>query len=159
MRSRRKLDREPRKQHPRFTPEPGFRSRWLPRIIIGTGLAIVAAVMVVAAGLGNPGDGQALDQSLDGILPLQGALEPRQTPISIDLAEGWVLEQLVIEGVPINTEFIDAGGAPLGIYSFQPGPGKPFESFEVGQVRILAIVQNLLNDRDQRTITWSFTAS
>ena len=51
---------------------------------------------------------------------------PRQTTVSIDLASGWVLDQLVIEGVRLETEFINDSGRALGQFYFEPGEGTPF---------------------------------
>ncbi|NOX29935.1 MAG: hypothetical protein GXP35_07805 [Actinobacteria bacterium] len=156
----RRLDREPRKQHPRFTPEPGFRTKWLPRLIIASGLVVVAVLLLTAVRLGDTSDADApLDQAVDSLFPANNTLEPRQTAVTIDLATGWTLEQLVIDGVGIAEEFIDDGGAPLGIYTYVPRAGTPFEAFDVGEIVVLAIIQNQLNASDQRTIAWSFTST
>lgn len=156
----RRLDKEPRKQHPKFTPEPGFRTKWLPRLIIGGGLVAVAIVFTLAFQLGNTGgDDAPLDQAVESVFPTSGALEPRQTQVTIDLDATWQLESLIIEGTPIEFRDIDLGGEALGIYTFQPGPGRPIEVFEVGEVRVLAIVSNRLEPTEQRTISWAFTAT
>ncbi len=121
---------------------------------------MVAVLLLTAVRLGDTSDaGAPLDQAVDNLFPADNTLEPRQTAVTIDLATGWTLEQLVIDGVAIAEEFIDAGGAPLGIYTYVPRSGTPFESFDVGETVVRATIQNQLNARDQRTITWSFTST
>lgn len=103
--------------------------------------------------------GEQLDLSVESVFPTQGALEPRQTTVLIDLASGWTLQQLVIEGVLIEQEFINDSGRSLGQYFFEPGEGTPFPLFEPGSIEVIALIVNELEPTEQRTVAWSFTAS
>ena len=110
----RRLDKTPRRQHPKFTPEPGFRGTWLPRLIIGGGLVIVVTVLFLAVRLGNSGEPDApLDQAVESLFPAVGSLEPRQTQVTIDLEQSWTLESLIIDGVPIEFRDLDLGSCWL----------------------------------------------
>ena len=121
---------------------------------------MVAILLLAAVRIGDTSDADApLDQAVDKLFPADNTLEPRQTAVTIDIATGWTLEQLVIQGVVIAEEFIDDGGAPLGIYTYVPGPGTPFEAFDVGNTVVLALIQNQLNESDRRTIAWEFTST
>lgn len=158
--ARRRLDKEPRRVHPTFTPEPGFRTKWLPRLIIGGGLVAVAVIFSLVLRLGNTdGANATLDLAVESVFPDVDTLEPRQTQVSLDLDQSWQLEQLVIDGVFIGFEHIDLGGEALGIYTYQPAPGRPIEVFDVGEVRISAVVSSRLDSTEQRSVTWVFTAT
>ncbi|MDG2262372.1 MAG: hypothetical protein P8N50_08540 [Actinomycetota bacterium] len=138
-----------------------FRKVWLPRLIITVGSIAAVAAFAVALRTANTGDrNPQFDLAVESVFPTQDALEPRQTTVSIDLASGWVLDQLVIEGVRLETEFINDSGRALGQFYFEPGEGTPFPLFKPGTIEVTAFIVNELEPTGQRKkIEWSFTAS
>ena len=110
--------------------------------------------------LANTGErGEQLDLSVESVFPTQDALEPRQTTVAIDLAPGWALDQMLIEGVLLEQRFINNSGRSLGQYFFEPGEGTPFPLFRPGTIEVIALIFNELEPTQQRTVSWSFTAS
>ena len=141
-------------------PQSQFRKVWLPRLIITVGSLAALAAFAVALKTANTGDRNTqFDLAVESVFPTQDALEPRQTTVSIDLATGWVLDQLVIDGIRLETEFINDSGRALGQFYFEPGEGTPFPLFEPGTIEVIALIINELEPTDQRTVAWSFTAS
>lgn len=142
------------------TDPSGFRTKWLPRLIITLGAVAAIGAFAVALRTADTGaKGEQLDLSVESVFPTQDSLEPRQTTVLIDLAPGWVLDQLVIEGIRIDTEFINDSGRQLGQYFFEPGPGTPFPLFEPGSIEVLALIVNELEPSQQRSVAWSFRAT
>ena len=137
-----------------------FRRVWLPRAVITVGSIAAIAAFAIALRTASTGDRNTqFDLAVERVFPTQDALEPRQTTVSIDLATGWVLDQLVIEGIRLETEFINDSGRALGQFYFEPGEGTPFPLFEPGTIEVIALIVNELEPTEQRTVAWSFTAS
>ena len=132
---------------------------WLPRIIITGGLILAIGAFTLAFRTAQTGEqGEQLDLAVESVFPTQGSLEPRQTPVSIDLATGWTLDQLIIDNVRIDAEFINDSGRQLGQFFFEPDEGTPFPLFEPGTIEVVALIFNELEPTEQRTISWSFRA-
>lgn len=152
--------RDDRKKYPKFEPGDGFREKWLPRIVITTGLCLAAAAFYFAGALGgDPETKPQLDLAVDSVFPTDGSIQPRQTTVTIDLATGWELTQLSINGVAIPPSEVSTAGDALGIYTFDPGPGRVIEVFEVGEVRVTVVIVNQVVDDEVRTIGWRFTTT
>jgi len=125
---------------------------------VGTVIALGAfATAMQSANTGTRN--KQFDLAVESVFPSQDSLEPRQTTILIDLANGWVVDQFWIEGIRLENRFINDSGAALGQYFFNPGEGTPFPLFQPGQIDVLVIIFNELEPSLRRNITWSFKAT
>lgn len=155
-----KPKRDEKKKYPKFEPGEGFRAKWLPRLIITTGVMVAFAAFWLAGSLGGDAETKPqLDLAVDSVFPTDGSIQPRQTTVSIDLATGWTLTQLSIDGVAIPPIDVSTAGDALGIYTFTPGPGAAIEEFGVGEIRVTAVIVNEVLDDEVRTIGWAFTTT
>jgi len=100
-----------------------------------------------------------LDLAVESVFPTQDSLEPRQTTVLVDLANGWVVDQFWIEGVLLEDRFVNDSGAALGQYFFNPGEGTPFPLFQPGEIEVLIIIFNELEPTLRRNVAWSFKAT
>ena len=61
-----------------------------------------------------------LPSGLLGVIPQEGDQAPKQTLVGVSLSPGWE-PTLIIDGVPIPSEQLDAGTQQLGEFFFSPG--------------------------------------
>ncbi len=143
---------------------------WLPRLLITSGLAFAAFFGYLGVTRADTaGTGPSLDPAVESVFPLVGALEPRQTPVGIDLIRNWELTGLNAGGVDIPMDqIIPVAGRPdsgsgatvtqLGRYFYEPGPGRAVEEFPVGRVCVVAHIRDQLDPSRTSVVNWCFTA-
>jgi len=137
-----------------------LRTVWFPRIIITIGLVAAFGAFAVALRSANTGGQEKqFDLAVESVFPTQDSLEPRQTTVQIDLANGWAVEQFWIQGIQLEDRLINSSGASLGQYFFSPGEGTPFPLFQPGEIDVLVVIFNELDPSVRRNITWSFRAT
>ncbi len=165
-------------RHPNSEPEPGpgpdpgdFRQVWLPRILISGGLVLATFFGYIGVtSADTAGTGAKLDPAVESVFPLVGALEPRQTPVGIDLIRNWELIGLNAGGVEIPMDqIVPVAGKPdsgsgatvtqLGRYFYEPGPGRAVEEFETGEVCVIARIRDQLDPTRTSVVNWCFTAA
>lgn len=154
-------------------PEPGsgdFRRLWLPRLLISGGLVLAAVFGYLGVTRADTaGGGPELGPEVESVFPLVGALEPRQTPVGIDLTRNWELTGLNVGGIEIPMDqIVPVAGRPdsgsgatvtqLGRYFYEPGPGRAVEEFNTGKVCVVARIRNQLDPSRTSTVNWCFTA-
>ena len=61
-----------------------------------------------------------LPSGLLGVIPQEGDQAPKQTLVGVSLSPGWE-PTLIIDGLPIPSEQLDAGTQQLGEFFFSPG--------------------------------------
>ncbi|MFL2985737.1 MAG: hypothetical protein ACJZ57_00675 [Candidatus Poriferisodalaceae bacterium] len=81
-----------------------------------------------------------LPSGLLGVIPQEGDQAPKQTLVGVSLSPGWE-PTLIIDGVPIPSEQLDAGTQQLGEFFFSPGSDMVVSQLRRGLIcaRVIAI--------------------
>jgi hypothetical protein len=95
---------------------------------------------------------------VERLIPARDEEALRQTPVGIDLDEGWGLGRLSINGVDTREDEWEVT-AGLGLYQFRPGEGKTVELLEADRNCARAEIFQLVDPTNSRAIDWCFTAS
>ena len=108
---------------------------------------------------GSDSTSSNLPNYVDRLIPVSGAEVPRQSPVGIDVAEGYDA-YLLINGEEIRTTqdglIKDLG---TGLVQFQPAPGFAIESLENGQNCVVAYVWNQVEEESTASpVSWCFNA-
>ena len=140
-------------------PPPRLPNPYLTWSVVAVLAVIAAAAILIAARAGNTGGttGSELDTAVERLVPGPGDQEPRQTRVGIDLAPGWWVEQLVIDGVLIPEDQW-SGNEELFQVFFDPGPDKEYQLLDPGDVCVIASIYRLTDDTDRRPVSWCFRA-
>ena len=81
-----------------------------------------------------------LPSGLLGVIPQEGDQAPKQTLVGVSLSPGWE-PTLIIDGLPIPSEQLDAGTQQLGEFFFSPGSDMVVSQLRRGLIcaRVIAI--------------------
>src|SRR5690606_24388415 len=131
------------------------------------GLLLVAAVGAMIWVAADPGPSTrattADDPAIEALVPVDGAVTPRQSEVGIDLVEGY-RATLTINDVVIPPDQIEgttgAGDVPtLNRFVFVPGDGKAIETLYSGLNCVTAEFWLATTPNETRIQNWCFTAS
>jgi hypothetical protein len=130
-------------------------------IIILLVLAALTGIVFTVrwADTGTSSGSGRLPESVDRLIPVAGGEVPRQSPVGIDVADGFDA-YLVINGVEIRNAsdglVRDLG---TGLVQFQPAPGLAIETLETDQNCVVAFVWNQLEGQSSGVpVSWCFSA-
>jgi hypothetical protein len=143
---------------PTTTPVYSTRFKILAAVLLVAAIgAFVGAYLTFAEGEDDPvlrSGGQ--DEYVESLMPDRNDQVPQQSPVGIDLVNGWT-GVLVVNGVEIPQDELNVI-QELGLVEFSPGDGRAVEQLEGGQNCVTAIVWPLSEGRDQggRNVTWCF---
>lgn len=103
---------------------------------------------------------ESLPDSVDRLIPSSGAEVLRQSPVGIDVADGFDA-YLVINGVEIRSAddglIKDLG---TGLIQFQPGEDRPIEELNANQNCMTAFVFDQLEGPESaQPVSWCFDAT
>ncbi len=130
---------------------------------------LILVVLIAMAGLvftvslattGNDNTSAALPDSVDRLIPGSGDEVLAQSPLGVDLANGYDAF-LIVNGVEIKTQEDGLSkNLGLGLVQFQPGPGKPIESLNPEQNCVVAMVwQQSEGEEAAEPVSWCFSAA
>jgi hypothetical protein len=95
---------------------------------------------------------------VERLIPSRDEEALRQTPVGVDLDDGWALGRLTINGVDTREDEWEVT-AGLGLYQFRPASGKTVETLVADRNCAQAEVFQLVDPTNSRMIDWCFTAS
>ena len=124
-------------------------------------IAMAGLVFTVSlATTGNDNTSAALPDSVDRLIPGSGDEVLAQSPLGVDLANGYDAF-LIVNGVEIKTQEDGLSkNLGLGLVQFQPGPGKPIESLNPEQNCVVAMVwQQSEGEEAAEPVSWCFSAA
>lgn len=130
--------------------------------MIVIGVAVLAVGFFVLAGvLADTDTNDEVGVSGDIVERLTPARDQealRQTPIALDLDDGWSLAALSVNGTPTREDEWQVT-ASLGLYQFQPGEGKSVEALTADRNCAHADIFQLADPTNTRIIDWCFTVA
>ncbi len=118
------------------TSVPNYHPTKIKRAPLLARFAVTMALLGCLVGMGwaftlNQTEKQPDDVSLEEVRPPAGSKAvPGQTPVSVNLAYGFDAV-LIIDGQQLARKHLVERVAE-GLFTFTPGPGKPYERFENG---------------------------
>ena len=129
--------------------------KWLPPVLAAVGIAVIALAWVAA---GDSSD-DALESSIEQLIPGPDDQVLVQNPIGIDLVDGEPYEiRLTVNGVSIpEREFVVSEA--LNRATYQPGEDQTLEDLDAGENCVVArywLVRE--GEEAARTVRWCFTA-
>jgi hypothetical protein len=119
---------------------------------LGLALVVVVALGIVFGSPERPGGGRP--PQIEAISPEPGETVLRQTPIEVDVTNGYAID-LFVDGLRIPTEelfFVEG----TGVYSWQPGVDRVIAELSPGQHRILIRWRTLSGLPDVGEYSWTF---
>lgn len=122
------------------------------------GTVLVAVGLFVAAGFAADTDAPRAGSSgtyVERLEPAPGTESFGQAPIRIDLAPGWALASLEVNGVPIPEAEWQITPA-LGLYQFLPADGKAVAGYQSQRNSVRAEVFPVQDPADRRPVSWTF---
>lgn len=143
---------------PRRTPARDVTRKVVILVLI-VGSLVGIGVTGMLAVTGSDSTSGNLPDSVDRLIPVSGGEVPRQSPVGLDVAEGYDA-YLVINGTEIRTS--DDGlvkDLGTGLIQFQPGPGLPIEALENDQNCVVAYVWDRIEGpTTAKPVSWCFSA-
>ncbi len=127
-------------------------------LILGAIAGLVFTISIATTGDNNTS--AALPDSVDRLIPASGDEVLAQSPVGVDLADGYDA-YLIINGVEIRDPeqglMKDLG---LGTVQFQPGEGKEIESLNPEQNCVVAMIWRQSEGQDSaEPVSWCFNAA
>ncbi len=119
---------------------------------------LVAIGLFVAAGFVADTDAPKAGSTgtyVERLEPAPGSESFVQAPVRIDLAPGWALASLEVNGVPIPEDQWQITSA-LSLYQFLPADGRAVERFQPQRNAVRAEVFPVQDPADLRPVSWTF---
>ena len=131
--------------------------RDLTRRLAYVAVVLTAIGLFVAAGQLADTDGSpetTAGGAVESLIPGDSEETFQSNAVGIDLAAGWGLASLEVDGVEIPEDQWEVTGE-LGLYRFVPGDGQVMKSLPpVGTVTISATIFPLADPQTTRTVSW-----
>jgi hypothetical protein len=135
-------------------------SKEVVRRMILIGAVLLAVALFVLAGLVADTDSNdevgVSGDIVERLIPARNEESLRQTPVGLDLSDGWGLARLSINGVETREDEWDVTSG-LGLYQFHPGGGKSVETLHPDRNCANAEIFQLVDPTNTRVIDWCFT--
>jgi hypothetical protein len=128
------------------------------RLVLGLALLAAIGLFVLAGRMmdtGSSGNVSVSGDVVERLIPADGDEALSQSPVALDLATGWGLELLVLNGTEVPEIEWDVT-APLGLYEFLPADGKSVEALRTGENCATATIFRLADLSNTRVVTWCF---
>jgi hypothetical protein len=122
-------------------------------VIFAIGLLVVAGMSTDTS---NNDSTAGAGDTVERLTPPPDDQALRQTPIALDLATGWGLAELVVNGTPILEQDWDVT-PELGLYQFTPGPDTSLEQLKADENCVRAQIFQLADPTQRDTVNWCFT--
>ena len=122
-------------------------------VYAGLGLVLVAVVALTVA-FGPSGDETGLPEPIERVFPLPNGAVIRQAVVEIDTQVGYDID-LFVDDVRISPAEIDFQTG-TSIFTWRPGPGRFFESWEPGVHEIRVEYDRTFGLPDPGDFTWTF---
>jgi hypothetical protein len=130
-------------------------------MIIAAILLLAAGAFVLAAMVSDSGHDESVAVSggiVERLIPGENQETLRQTPVGLDLAPGWGVSRLTINGIDTREDEWDVTGE-LGLYQYVPAEGKSVEELQADQNCVNAEIFALADLANTRIIDWCFTVA
>ena len=141
------------------SPSPSSARDWLRRGLILVAVLGAIGLFVLA---GRSADTKPTNGGAGGIVqalvPGEGDNALQQTPISVDLAPGWGLQSLRVDGVDVPRRDWKVTNQ-LNLYQFSAGKGKSITKLNGNTNCVDAVVYSFANPSDTRPVHWCFTVA
>lgn len=138
-------------------PESGSRRDVLRRVLV-VGAVLLAIGLFVLAGFAADTGSPSADVSgdfVERLEPAPGTEAFGQQPIQLDLAPGWALASLTVNGTTVpESEWTVT--PELNLYQFLPADGKSVEEYAAQRNDVRAEVFPVQDPADLRPVSWSF---
>lgn len=127
------------------------------RLVISVLLAGALVTLVIAFTLHQDTEPIRLThQGVRVVSPAPGERLPRQTEVYVELASGYTLDALQVEGQAVGGDDLEQI-VGLNRWSFTPGEGKSIERFHPGRACATAEFHAVATADDPQTFTWCFS--
>jgi hypothetical protein len=131
------------------------------RMIVAAVVLVAIGLLVLAAMLSDSAHDDDVTVSggvVERLIPGENQETLRQTPVGLDLAPGWGVSRLSINGVDTREDEWDIT-PELGLYQYLPASGKTVESLQADQNCVSATIFQLADLAETRVVNWCFTAA
>ena len=126
------------------------------RLIYVVIVAVAIGLFVLAGQLAatDRSDGTAAGGAVERLIPAENSETFQGNAVGVDLAPGWALLNLQVDGVEIPEDEWNVT-SELGLYQFQPGEGQIMQTLPpVRTVTLSATIFTLADPSVTRTVTW-----
>lgn len=154
-------------------PGPGRRSahagrkaglldnRTTRRVVLGAVVVVALGCFVVAGTLADTDSSGGVAVSgdvVERLIPVEDEAVLQQERVGVDLAAGWSVSSISVNGVNIPENEWDVT-AELGLYQVIPGEGRTLERLQAQQNCAQVVAFQLVDLTATETISWCFTAT
>jgi hypothetical protein len=146
---------------PARAPRSPRANRTLRRVIVGAVVLVAAGCFVVAglvADTDSAGQVAVSGDVVERLIPAEDFAVLQQNPVGIDLAPGWGVRAITVNGVSVPESEWDVT-AELGLYQVIPTDGNVLERLLAQENCAEVIAFELLDPTSTETIDWCFTAT
>ena len=136
-------------------------NRTVRRVIIGAVIVLALACFVVAglvADTDSAGQTAVSGDVVERLIPSEDFAVLQQNPVGVDLAAGWGVTAITVNGVSVPENEWDVT-PELGLYQVIPTDGQTLERLLPQENCVQVVAFELLDPTSTETIDWCFTAT